>query len=51
VFWGVRAALQTILDVQERLFNWWLKIGYFALTIMFAALTLIFFWVALNPGH
>jgi hypothetical protein len=50
-FWGVRVALQPIFDVKEHLSEWWLKIGYSALTITFAALTIIYSWVALNPGH
>src|SRR5205807_7157138 len=27
VFWGIRLALQTVLDVKEHLTTWWLKVG------------------------
>jgi hypothetical protein len=37
VFWGIRIALQGVFDVKEHLTTWWLKVGYFALTMMFIA--------------
>jgi hypothetical protein len=49
VFWGVRLALQGVLDVEEHLTRWWLRFGYRALTVLFTAFTLIFAWSALSP--
>jgi hypothetical protein len=46
VFWGIRLALQTIFDVKEHLTAWWLKSGYVALTVLFAAFTVIYLWAA-----
>ena len=48
VFWGVRLALQAVFDVNAHLTAWWLKAGYAALTILFAALTSIYAWAALH---
>lgn len=50
VFWGVRLLLQGVLDVREHLTAWWLKLGYYALTVLFAAFTTIFWWTALHPA-
>ena len=47
VFWGIRLSLQAVFDVKEHLTEWWLKAGYVALTINFAALTLVYAWAAL----
>jgi hypothetical protein len=49
VFWGVRVALQVVFDVEEHLTAWWLKLGYYALTVLFAALTFVYAWAALGP--
>ena len=48
VFWGVRVVLQGVFDVREHLSAWWLKAGYFALTVLFAALTLVYAWAAIG---
>ena len=48
VFWGVRLALQAVFDVKAHLTAWWLKAGYAALTMLFAALTSIYAWAALH---
>jgi hypothetical protein len=48
VFWGVRVALQGVFDVREHLSAWWLKAGYFALTILFATLTIVYGWAAVG---
>lgn len=48
VFWGVRVALQGVFDVKEHLTAWWLKAGYFALTLLFAAFTVIYGWAAVG---
>jgi hypothetical protein len=48
VFWGVRLALQAVFEVNAHLTAWWLKAGYAALTMLFAALTGIYAWAALH---
>lgn len=50
VFWGIRVGLQAIFDVKAHLTVWWLKLGYFALTVMFAGLTLVYAWAAVHSG-
>ncbi len=50
VFWGIRVALQAMLDVKEHLTAWWLKLGYFALTMMFAMLTIVYAWAAFQSS-
>src|SRR6187399_549345 len=42
VFWGGRLALQWVMDVEAHLSTWRLRLGYHALTIMFASFTLLF---------
>ncbi len=49
VFWGLRVALQGVFDVADHLREWWLKAGYFALTVLFAALTCLYAWAAVGP--
>ncbi len=46
VFWGIRLALQGIFDVREYLTVWWVKAGYFGITLLFAAFTAIYSWAA-----
>jgi len=46
VFWGIRVGLQAVFDVKEHLTTWWLKAGYFALTIMFMMFTIVYAWAA-----
>ncbi|REK07173.1 MAG: hypothetical protein DWQ37_21735 [Planctomycetota bacterium] len=46
VFWGIRLALQAVLDVREHLTTWWLRAGYYALTVLFATFTVVFAWAA-----
>ncbi len=46
VFWGIRVALQGVFDVKEHLTAWWLKAGYFLLTVLFAILTFVYAWAA-----
>ena len=48
VFWGVRVVLQGVFDVKEHLSAWWLKAGYFMLTVLFAALTVLYAWAAVG---
>ncbi len=54
VFWGVRVVLQGVFDVKAHLTEWWLKAGYRGLTLLFAALALIYGWAAIatrTPIH
>ena len=48
VFWGIRLGLQGVFDIQGYLTTWWAKAGYSALALMFAALTIVYSWVALR---
>lgn len=48
VFWGIRVVLQGVFDVREHLSAWWLKAGYFALTLLFATLTVVYAWAAIG---
>jgi hypothetical protein len=50
VFWGVRLALQAVLDVKGHLGVWWLRLGYHALTVLFAGLTALYGYAALRPA-
>ncbi len=50
VFWGIRLVLQGVLDVREHLTRWWLKLGYYGLTVLFAAFVFIYGWAALNTA-
>lgn len=47
VFWGVRLALQVVLEVKGHFTTWWLKAGYHLLTVLFATFTLIFGWASI----
>jgi hypothetical protein len=47
-FWGIRLALQAVLEVREHLTTWWLKSGYYALTFFFAAFTGVFLSAAVH---
>jgi hypothetical protein len=48
VFWGVRLALQGVLDVKAHLTVWWLKAGYHTLTVLFLCFTLVYGFAALR---
>ncbi len=48
VFWGGRLALQWFFDVGEYLSTWWLRLGYNALTVLFAGFTLVYGVAALR---
>ncbi len=39
IFWGVRLALQLVLDVRPYLTKWWLVVGYHGLTCLFITFT------------
>ena len=45
-FWGIRLGLQFVFDVKEHLTAWWLKAGYFALTVLFAFFTAVYGYAA-----
>ena len=49
LFWGVRVVLQPVLDAKPYLTEWWLWGGYHTLTVLFAALTLVYGFAALAP--
>jgi hypothetical protein len=42
VFWGIRLALQTRLDVKPHLTKWWLTAGYHMLTLFFIYFATLF---------
>jgi len=46
VFWGVRLILQAVFDVKSFLAIWWLRGGYYLLTVLFAAFTSLFAYAA-----
>jgi hypothetical protein len=50
VFWGIRLGLQPIFDVKAHLTAWWLKAGYFGLTVLFTLLTAVYGWGAWNSA-
>jgi hypothetical protein len=50
VFWGIRVGLQAVFDVKAHLTAWWLTLGYYVLTVMFAGFTLVYAWAALKSG-
>jgi hypothetical protein len=50
VFWGIRVGLQAVFDVKDHVTTWWLKAGYFVLTLMFTALAVVYTWAALSGG-
>lgn len=49
IFWGIRLALQTQLDVKSHLTKWWLTAGYHLLTICFIFFTAVFTIAAVAP--
>lgn len=50
LFWGVRLSLQPVFAAKPYLTTWWLKLGYHILTVVFAALTLLYGYAALSPS-
>jgi len=50
VFWGGRLFLQPVFDIKERLTALWMRLGYHALTVLFALFTLVYGYAALRPG-
>jgi len=49
VFWGVRLSLQGVLDVKEHLTAWWLRAGYYLLSLFFAYFTGVYALAAVWP--
>jgi hypothetical protein len=49
IFWGIRLALQTKLDVKSHLTTWWLAAGYHLLTLFFIYFTAVFTIAAFAP--
>ena len=49
VFWGIRLVLQGVLDVKEHLTAWWLRGGYYLLTVLFALFTVVYSLGAVLP--
>jgi hypothetical protein len=49
VFWGMRLALQGVLDVKEHLTRWWLRAGYYLLSVFFAYFTVVYTLAAVWP--
>jgi hypothetical protein len=47
VFWAIRLVLQGVFAVREHLSAWWLRLGYYGLTVLFASFTLLYGWTAL----
>lgn len=47
LFWGIRLALQPILDAKPYLRQWWLVLGYHTLSGLFLIFTIIYGWAAL----
>jgi hypothetical protein len=43
-------SLQPILQVKEHLTAWWLRAGYYTLTVLFASFSAIYGWAALWPA-
>ncbi|MDA0660937.1 MAG: hypothetical protein O2931_10460 [Planctomycetota bacterium] len=54
-FWGIRLALQGVFDVKQHLTTWWLRAGYYGLSVIFTLLTCIFacaaVWQLSSPIH
>ena len=49
LFWGIRLALQAVLDANPFLTRWWLRAGYHLLTLLFAAFTCVLGWATFHP--
>ena len=49
VFWGIRLALQLVLDARPYLTAWWLWAGEAVLTLIFAFLAAVYLVAAVGP--
>jgi len=48
IFWGVRLALQAVLDAKPYLTVWWLHAGYHTLTMLFLFFTIVYGYAAIR---
>ena len=46
LFWGIRLALQAVLDAKPHLTAWWLTAGYHTLTVLFLFFTIVYGFAA-----
>jgi hypothetical protein len=52
IFWAARLVVQfAVFDARPFLTNWFFKIGYHALTVLFAVIVLIYGWAVIFPGR
>jgi hypothetical protein len=49
VFWGVRLAMQAVLDAKPYLTTLWLRLSFHTLTVAFACLTIVYGLAAVLP--
>jgi hypothetical protein len=51
IFWAARLVVQfAVFDARPYLTNWFFKIGYHALTVLFTIIVLIYGWAVIFPG-
>lgn len=50
VFWGLRLSLQAVLDAKAHLTTWWLRLGYYTLTVLFACFTTVYALAVFRPA-
>ncbi|MGK0185176.1 MAG: hypothetical protein ACI9R3_000951 [Verrucomicrobiales bacterium] len=51
IFWGVRLLVQFfVFDARPFLTNWFYKVGYHSLTVVFIFLTAVYSWAAIFPN-
>ncbi|MEX2172774.1 MAG: hypothetical protein WD872_00345 [Pirellulaceae bacterium] len=50
-FWGIRLVLQGVLEVKKHLKRWWLRCGYYLLSVLFAYFTVVYSLAAFWPGR
>jgi hypothetical protein len=48
LFWGIRLALQAVLDAKPHLTAWWLTAGYHTLTVLFLFNTAVYAYAAFH---
>lgn len=52
IFWGVRLIVQFfVFDARPFLTNWFYKVGYHGLTVVFIFLTAVYTWAAFFPNQ
>lgn len=50
IFWAVRLVVQfAVFDARPFLTTWFYKLGYHGLTVIFAALVVLYGWAAISP--